>query len=43
MAEIRSEILQTSDPKLKTAAIEINASASKIFALLIDPKKTFTH
>lgn len=39
MAEIRSEIFQTGDPKLKAAAIEINASASKVFALLIDPKK----
>ncbi|MEY2841478.1 MAG: hypothetical protein RLY74_619, partial [Actinomycetota bacterium] len=39
MAEIRSEILQTGNPKLKAVSIEINGSASEIFALLIDPKK----
>ena len=39
MAEIRSEILQTGNPKLKAVSIEINGSASEIFALLINPKK----
>lgn len=39
MAEIRSEILQTGNPKLKAAEIEITGSASEIFSLLINPKK----
>jgi len=37
MAEIRSEILQSGDPKVKSAQIEIEGSASEIFELLTDP------
>lgn len=36
---LRSEILDTGNPKVKSARIEINAPAEKIFALLASPAR----
>lgn len=36
---IRAEILDTGNPKIKSARIVINASAAEIFELLADPKR----
>lgn len=36
---IRSEILNTGNPKIKRARITINAPAEKIFAILSDPRR----
>ena len=35
----RAEIIETGDPKLKSASIIINAPASAIFSILADPKQ----
>ena len=37
--KIRSEILETGNPKIKSARILVNAPAEKIFALLSNPRK----
>jgi hypothetical protein len=39
MSNIRAEILNTGNPKLKSAAIEIAAAPSRIFEILTDPKQ----
>lgn len=36
---IRSEILETGDPKVKSARIIIDAPAEKIFAILVSPRR----
>lgn len=38
-SEIRSEIFDTGDPKVKSARLEMNAPASTIFRLLSQPKR----
>ena len=38
-SEIRSEIFDTGDPKVKSARIEMNAPASTIFHILSQPKR----
>ena len=38
-AKIRAEIIETGNPKVKTARIIIEADAAKIFAILNNPKK----
>jgi hypothetical protein len=37
--QIRSEILETGNEKIKSARIVINAPAEKIFAILSDPRR----
>ena len=37
--QIRSEILETGNEKIKSARIVINAPAEKIFAILTDPRR----
>lgn len=36
---VRAEIIDTGNPQIKSARITINAPASKIFELLVDPKR----
>ena len=38
-AKIRAEIIETGNPKIKTARIIIEADAAKIFAILNNPKR----
>lgn len=36
---VRAEIIDTGNPRIKSARITINAPAAKIFELLVDPKR----
>ena len=38
-SKVRAEILETGNPQIKSARITINAPASKIFELLVDPRR----